>query len=146
MLTISQLTKKLSTRISLAKTPKTTNLATTTSRLLSSKNKKMSIAKPDDIKKSLANKSTILLDVRTMDEIEASGKIEVEGNQWLQTVCTPSSTDMDLNTDDIDKETDIIIYCRSGRRASRAKEILEGRGFKNVLNGGGYDDMKSMGL
>lgn len=106
----------------------------------------MGLANQDDIRKSLTNKSTILLDVRTMDEIAASGKIEVEGHSWMQTPCTPASEDLDLDTDNVDKDATVVLYCRSGRRASRAKEILESRGFKTVLNGGGYDDMKSMGL
>ena len=106
----------------------------------------MGLACRDDILKSLTNKSTIILDVRTLDEIADSGKIEVEGNQWIQTACTPMSADLDLDTDNLDKDADVVVYCRSGRRASRAKEILQERGFKNVLNGGGYDDMKEMGL
>lgn len=81
-----------------------------------------------------------------MDEIAASGKIEVEGHPWMQTACTPMSSDLDLDTDNVDKDAPVVLYCRSGRRASRTKEILERRGFKNVLNGGGYDDMKNMGL
>lgn len=81
-----------------------------------------------------------------MNEIAASGKFEVEGLPWMQTSCTPMSADLDLETGNIDKDTDVVIYCQSGRRASRAKEILENRGFKNVLNGGGYGDMMNLGL
>jgi Rhodanese-related sulfurtransferase len=32
------------------------------------------------------------------------------------------------------KDKPIILYCRSGRRASIAKQTLEKYGFKNVLN------------
>ena len=106
----------------------------------------MGLASQDDIRQSLTSKSTIILDVRSLDEITASGRIEVEGNPWLQTPCTPMSADLDLDTDGVDKDANVVVYCRSGRRASRAKEILESRGFKHVLNGGGYDDMKEMGL
>ena len=106
----------------------------------------MGLADQEDIRKSLANKSTILLDVRTMDEIEASGKFQVEGLSWMQTPCTPMSADLELDTDTVDKQVDVVVYCRSGRRAGRAKEILQERGFRNVLNGGGYDDMLNLGL
>ena len=106
----------------------------------------MGLANQDDIRVSLTNKSTIILDVRSLDEIAASGRIEVEGHAWMQTPCTPMSADLDLDTDDVDKDANVVVYCRSGRRASRAKEILQNRGFKHVLNGGGYDDMKEMGL
>lgn len=37
-----------------------------------------------------------------------------------------------------DKNRDIVLYCRSGRRSGIAKKILEKIGFKNVLNAGGY--------
>ncbi len=33
------------------------------------------------------------------------------------------------------KNKPIIVYCRSGRRSGIAKEILNAKGFKNVLNG-----------
>jgi phage shock protein E len=40
----------------------------------------------------------------------------------------------------------IIIYCKSGRRADKAKQILEEKGYETVLNAGGYDDLLSMDL
>lgn len=36
------------------------------------------------------------------------------------------------------KDKPIVLYCRSGGRAGKAKEILEAAGFSNVTNGGGY--------
>lgn len=41
-----------------------------------------------------------------------------------------------------DKETDIILYCRSGRRAGIAKKTLESLGYTSVTNAGGLNDMK----
>lgn len=35
----------------------------------------------------------------------------------------------------------IIVYCRSGRRAASAKQILNQAGFKTVINAGGLQDM-----
>lgn len=40
-----------------------------------------------------------------------------------------------------DKEVPIIIYCGSGRRANKAKEVLEGQGYKIVVNAGGLGDI-----
>ena len=37
----------------------------------------------------------------------------------------------------------IVIHCRSGRRAVKAKEILLSKGYKKVLNAGGLHDLKS---
>jgi phage shock protein E len=38
----------------------------------------------------------------------------------------------------------IVVYCRSGHRAVRAKQILIDNGFKDVKNGGGLRDMKQL--
>jgi phage shock protein E len=107
----------------------------------------LGLSAPEDIRKSLANDDAVLLDVRTVDEIAASGKFEREGHKWFQSACTPTSADLEVSEEMIpNKYAPVIIYCGSGRRASRAKEILESKGFNNVLNGGGLDDMVSMGL
>ena len=39
------------------------------------------------------------------------------------------------------KDKPIIVYCRSGRRASIAKRILEKHEFLEVYNAGGYEDL-----
>ena len=36
------------------------------------------------------------------------------------------------------KDRPVVVYCRSGGRASKAKQVLEAAGFTNVVNGGGY--------
>lgn len=38
-----------------------------------------------------------------------------------------------LNELDLPKETKLVLYCNSGRRAKIGKEILEKRGYKNVI-------------
>ncbi len=38
-----------------------------------------------------------------------------------------------LNELDIPKETKLVLYCNSGRRAKIGKETLEKRGYKNVI-------------
>lgn len=37
--------------------------------------------------------------------------------------------------EDIDKDTHLIVYCRSGGRSSTAIQILEDYGFTNLSNG-----------
>lgn len=39
-----------------------------------------------------------------------------------------------------DKEN-IIVFCRSGNRSGQAKIILEQNGFKNVVNGGTWEEV-----
>jgi phage shock protein E len=38
----------------------------------------------------------------------------------------------------------VIIFCRSGRRAGKAKELLEEKGYKTVLNAGGLSDIDAV--
>ncbi|VUD68793.1 Thiosulfate sulfurtransferase PspE [Thalassocella blandensis] len=42
-----------------------------------------------------------------------------------------------------DKNADIVLYCRSGRRAGLAKEALEAMGYLHVVNGGSIDDVRA---
>ncbi len=41
-----------------------------------------------------------------------------------------------------DKNATIHVYCKSGRRAEKARETLLELGYKNVTNHGGYEDVK----
>lgn len=36
---------------------------------------------------------------------------------------------------------DIIVFCKSGNRSSQAKAILEQQGFKNIINGGTWQNV-----
>jgi len=39
------------------------------------------------------------------------------------------------------KDGAIVLYCRSGGRAGRVKQLLESQGYTNVTNAGGLKDM-----
>jgi phage shock protein E len=34
-----------------------------------------------------------------------------------------------------------VLYCRSGRRAGEAQQVLESMGYRQVINAGGYSDL-----
>ena len=38
----------------------------------------------------------------------------------------------------------VIVFCKSGKRASHVKQILEERGYQNVMNAGGFADVNSI--
>lgn len=44
---------------------------------------------------------------------------------------------------DFPKDTSILLYCASGSRSEFAKNILLSSGFTNVVNGGGYESLKT---
>lgn len=42
-----------------------------------------------------------------------------------------------------DKSTPILLYCRSGRRSEIARQTLIGLGYTQVIDAGGYEQLKS---
>ena len=76
--------------------------------------------------------SIILLDVRTQEEFDEG---HIPG-----AVCLPSediSADLPLP---FDKDAEILVYCRSGRRSAEAAEKLADMGYENVADFGGIID------
>ena len=93
----------------------------------------------------------ILLDVRTDEEIKSSGSLATspicsEGKaSWVHCSVSPTdASELEQNAGTLvgeDKDVPVIVYCRSGRRAQFAKEVLESKGFSSVLNAGGWDNL-----
>jgi rhodanese-related sulfurtransferase len=75
-----------------------------------------------------------LVDVRTEDEF-AEGHLNGSTNIPLDQV----SSQLDQFTG----KEQIVVFCRSGNRSGQAKMILEQNGFKNVINGGTWQDVKA---
>lgn len=100
----------------------------------------------------LKNPATVLLDVRTDAEIAATGKFTKEEDPSLQyhhVLCTPTDATnltMQAGTLFATKETPIIVYCMSGRRAHTARQALQQLGYTNVWNAGGLADIQDMKL
>jgi phage shock protein E len=99
-------------------------------------------ASPEEVRIALSRDSTDVLDVRTSDEIAAAGRLQHP--KWAQIEGTPSECpDLSVAPEKFvpNKDATVVVYCRSGRRAGKAKEVLESHGYSNVLNAGGYDDV-----
>src|SRR5512145_1423159 len=75
----------------------------------------------------------ILVDVREREEYEA-GHIRTAVNM-------PVGSILD-NPPAARKDSLIIVYCKSGKRSARAAGILEGLGYKGVIDFGGIDNWK----
>ncbi|MBI2436812.1 MAG: rhodanese-like domain-containing protein [Candidatus Magasanikbacteria bacterium] len=88
---------------------------------------------PDDLRQKIKNKEKImLLDVRNTDEVE-QGFIEGAINIPLHIL--PLKFEEALP----DTQAEIICYCESGGRSSRATQFLEEHGYTHVSNlYGGY--------
>ena len=85
---------------------------------------------------ALERSDTVLIDVRTPDEI-AEGAIS--GAKFIEY----DKIDAHITEVAPNKDTPIVLYCKSGRRAGIAQDTLQSLGYRQVINGGGYDDLKT---
>jgi phage shock protein E len=89
--------------------------------------------------KELLAKGAVALDVRKPDEF-SSGHLDRATNIPVQ--------DLSARLADVeklvggDKSKPVVVYCAAGGRAAKAKEQLEAAGYTQVVNGGGYDDLR----
>ena len=74
-----------------------------------------------------ADSNIAILDVRTAKEFadgHVAGAVNIDVNQ----------TDFAQKIDELDRSKTYIVYCRSGRRSSKAVSIMASKGFKNLYN------------
>lgn len=88
---------------------------------------------PEEAKARLdEGEDIVLLDVRTQEEFDAG---HIPG-----AVCLPHDTITEDHPLPYDKEAEILVYCRSGRRSALAAEKLAELGYENVADFGGILD------
>lgn len=88
---------------------------------------------PGQTIKEWADRGALIVDVRTPAEY-AAGNIPGSINIPLQ--------DIQGRLNEFgSKEGYIIVYCRTGSRSGKAKTFLESQGYRNVINGGGLQNM-----
>ena len=97
------------------------------------------VGKDPEAAKKLIASGALVLDVRTPDEY-AAGHLDSALNVPVDTV-TDRLPQIESLTQS-DKSKPIVVYCEKGGRAARAKQTLEQAGYTNVVNGGGYNDLK----
>ncbi|WP_065188501.1 rhodanese-like domain-containing protein [Shewanella woodyi] len=73
----------------------------------------------------------LVVDVRTAQEF-TTGHLDNAINIPFETIAEG------LNKLNVDKEREIVLYCRSGRRSGIANDTLIEKGYTNTYNGGGY--------
>ena len=78
-----------------------------------------------------------LLDVRTKEEFD-------EGH-FVRAELFPLQDIEDGKLPDINKDSKIYLYCRSGNRSSQAKALLEKAGYTSVVDLGGLADVQRIG-
>ncbi|MDO5678417.1 MAG: rhodanese-like domain-containing protein [Propionibacteriaceae bacterium] len=77
----------------------------------------------------------VVIDVRTPEEYTEG---HLEGAKNIDFL----SPDFAAQVDQLPKDAEYVLYCRSGNRSGQAKSIMENLGFTDVTNAGAYDDLK----
>ncbi|MGB4072807.1 rhodanese-like domain-containing protein [Pseudomonas sp.] len=84
---------------------------------------------------ALQSPDSVLIDVRSAEEFAAGalpGAERIDHEQIASQISALAP----------DKSTPIVLYCRSGRRSGIAEESLRAMGYSNLINAGGYDELK----
>ncbi|MDT8346207.1 MAG: rhodanese-like domain-containing protein [Flavobacteriaceae bacterium] len=84
------------------------------------------------LKQLLSEKKLQLIDVRTQEEFQ-SGSIASAINIDV------SGSNFNRGIEQLDKNALTVVFCRSGMRSKRAANLMQDKGFNNVVNlQGGY--------
>jgi phage shock protein E len=81
----------------------------------------------------------VLIDVRTPAEIDAGA---LEGALAID-IQSPDFVDQ---VSALPRDEAYFVYCRSGNRSGQAIEIMRDLGFTDLVNGGGFEDLREAGL
>ncbi|MEZ4403843.1 MAG: rhodanese-like domain-containing protein [Kofleriaceae bacterium] len=84
--------------------------------------------------KQLIASGALVLDVREQDEWDEGHLPQAK----LFPVGTVAERLAEIETAAGGKDRPVVVYCKSGGRAGKAKQVLEAAGFTHVVNGGGY--------
>lgn len=95
------------------------------------------VAEPATVQE-LIDKGALVVDVRSEAEYK-QGHLE----NALNIPHTEVKEHLDRFPED--KSEPVVVYCRSGRRSGIAKDVLQEHGYTNVVNGGGYADLRTGG-
>lgn len=85
-------------------------------------------------KELIINEGAILLDVRSEDEYD-DGHIDGAYLLPVEDISEDKASDVIEN-----KDTPVIVYCKSGNRSSQALELLKGLGYNNVYDFGSINN------
>jgi len=87
------------------------------------------------------NKKVQLVDLRTIGEVDKTGKIEGAININF------SAPDFESQITKLDKEKPIVLYCAVGGRSGKTSALLLKHGFKTIYDyQGGMNDWLAKGL
>jgi phage shock protein E len=83
----------------------------------------------------LGDEAAVWIDVRSAGEY-------AQGHVAGATLIPHDEIEAGIQDLQVEKDTPILLYCRSGNRAGKAQKRLEALGYTNVTNLGGLEDAR----
>ncbi len=96
----------------------------------SADNQSKTISLDDAVKMVEEDQAIRFIDVRTQQEYDAGHVASAE-------LLPLNQLESKIESEIADKDTKIIVYCRSGNRSGQAQAMLNGMGYNNVYDAGG---------
>lgn len=94
-----------------------------------------------EFKEKISEKPGTIIDVRTKDEYEQAHLKNADFQlDFLK------EEEFQKKIEELDKNETYYLYCRSGNRSGKAARLMKSRGFENVYNVGGFQDLAGEGF
>jgi len=93
-----------------------------------------------EFKEKLESQPGLVIDVRT-DEEYNNGNLTLTDHQY-----NFLDGEFENQLDQMDKDQTYYLYCRTGNRSGQAAKLMKERGFNNVYNVGGFEDLANGGI
>ena len=114
--------------------------------LLAAANASVPKLQPAQVKELLAQPDVVVIDVRDLPELQASGKLRGAthiSRGMLEFRADPATPYHDPA---LQKDKTILLYCASGGRSALAGKALQDMGYEKVYNAGGIKELAEAGL
>lgn len=95
---------------------------------------------PEEFRQKLETTPGVIIDVRTREEYDA-GHLKITDAQYNW-----NGGEFHDVVDDLDKDKTYYLYCRTGNRSGHAARMMKEKGFENVYNVGGFEDLSNSGF
>jgi rhodanese-related sulfurtransferase len=121
-------------------------MSTSVKELLAAANVAAPRLPPTEVRKLIDQGNVLLVDVRDLPEIKATGKLR--GAVHVPRGMLELRADPDLPSHDpaFQKAKTVLVYCGSGTRAALAGKTLRDFGYQTVYNAGGFKELADNGV
>jgi len=94
----------------------------------------------EEFKEKMEEEKGVVIDVRSKMEYE-------EGHlKATDELIDFNAGEFHNKVDSLDKDKTYYLYCRSGNRSGQAARLMKSKGFENVYNVGGFEELARSGL